>query len=263
VRGIAASAPESVPSRGARPAVHHRGRAFVPGPQRRSALCLDSRVGPLDVSLGDQVERAARTVPSIVEAKSMPFDISHVSNDALYILAEMGQHDACWERLVRNVMAVDEVDWVTACDKVSDIDRVDRQYLWLATLPYKVGIFTGLTCTLGALPMVFHRPTVEAFNEIYVTTDVPEEKDLETALEVGNWAWNWMEPPMGTIGFMILSMQLVRAQMQNMGWKPYTHLVKSYRADRLARLYPQYNADVVREFSQSMPLGRAARPNLV
>jgi hypothetical protein len=26
-------------------------------------------------------------------------------------------------------------------------------------------------------------------------SDVPEAKDLETALEVGSWAWNWMEPP--------------------------------------------------------------------
>ncbi len=38
-----------------------------------------------------------------------------------------------------------------------------------------------------------------AFNEAFVTTDVPEAKDLETPLEVGGWAWNWMEPPLGML----------------------------------------------------------------
>lgn len=35
------------------------------------------------------------------------------------------------------------------------------------------------------------------FNEHFVTADVPEPKDLETWLEVGSFAWQWMEPLIG------------------------------------------------------------------
>ena len=38
---------------------------------------------------------------------------------------------------------------------------------------------------------------------MYVTSDVPDAKDLETFLEVGGWAWNWMEPPLGNKKFII------------------------------------------------------------
>jgi hypothetical protein len=51
----------------------------------------------------------------------------------------------------------------------------------------------------ASIPLIFHLDTVMAFNEAFVTTDVPEAKDLETPLEVGGWAWNWMEPPLGML----------------------------------------------------------------
>jgi hypothetical protein len=59
---------------------------------------------------------------------------------------------------------------------------------------------------LYAFPMVFDLYTASYFNTLYVTTDIPEPKDLETVLEVGNWTWGWMEPPLGTISFFILCM---------------------------------------------------------
>ena len=63
----------------------------------------------------------------------------------------------------------------------------------MIALPYKVGIFSASMLGLVSLPMVFHLPTVEWFNEWAVTTDVPALRDLETPLEVSIWAWNWME----------------------------------------------------------------------
>jgi hypothetical protein len=39
-------------------------------------------------------------------------------------------------------------------------------------------------CFVGSIPMIFHLDTVMWFNELYVTSDVPEAKDLETPLEV-------------------------------------------------------------------------------
>ena len=71
--------------------------------------------------------------------------------------------------------------------------------------------------------------------------DVPETKDLETPLEVGSWAWNWMEPPLGQISFFLLCLQYARAQMQNLGYKPYTDWYKHRRALRICKVICLYN----------------------
>ncbi len=107
---------------------------------------------------------------------------------------------------------------------------------------------TAVAAGLGSVPMVFDYNLVLLFNEIFVTAgeplptlawavascvvaslyeskyvcmcvcvDVPEAKDLETWLEVGGFAWNWMEPPLGTISFVLLCMQFARSQLQNLG----------------------------------------------
>ena len=57
-----------------------------------------------------------------------------------------------------------------------------------------------------SFPVVFDANVAHWFNNLYVTTDIPEPKDLETMFEVGNWTWGWMEPPLGTISFFILCM---------------------------------------------------------
>ena len=44
------------------------------------------------------------------------------------------------------------------------------------------------------LPLTPTNPFSLPHAQFYVTTDVPDDKDLETALEVGSWTWNWMEP---------------------------------------------------------------------
>lgn len=83
-----------------------------------------------------------------------------------------------------------------------------------------------------------------------IAVDVPEARDLETPLEVGAWAWNWMEPPLGTISFALLCLQFARAQMQNMHIAPYTEYMKNKRAQRLIALYPKYSAKVVEDFAR-------------
>ena len=82
-----------------------------------------------------------------------------------------------------------------------------------------------------------------------MTTDRPEDRDLETPLEVSNWAWNWMEPSMGTASFVLLCMQWSRAQLQNIDAKPYTHMILNRRANRVSDEFPAYNRGIVREFS--------------
>lgn len=79
---------------------------------------------------------------------------------------------------------------------------------------------------------------------------MPEEKDLETPLEVGSFAWNWMEPPLGQVSFFLLCMQYARNQMENMGVKPYTQWFKHRRAQRMVREFPKYNKFVIESFSE-------------
>jgi len=88
---------------------------------------------------------------------------------------------------------------------------------------------------------------------MFVTTEVPGQEDLETWLEVGSWAWNWMEPPLGQLSFFLLAMQFARAQLDNLGVKPYTGYMKQRRADRLCSQFPQYSKGLVEDFSKAMP----------
>ena len=122
----------------------------------------------------------------------------------------------------------------------------NRSGLFMYTLPYKIGVLSAVVAGVVSLPMCFEINTVMWFNEMYVTSDVPEAKDLETPLEVGSWAWNWMEPPLGQISFFLLCMQFARNQMQNLDMKPYTEFIKSSRARRLCARYPKYSVPIVK-----------------
>jgi hypothetical protein len=92
------------------------------------------------------------------------------------------------------------------------------------------------------------------FNENYVTTDVPGAADLETTLEVGMWTWSWMEPCVGQISFVLLCLQYSRAQIANLGVKPYTEAVKTWRAGRLAKAFPDYDAELLINYSEACPI---------
>jgi len=193
-------------------------------------------------------------IPTKEEAAALPTAMCELSNETLVILAEQGCHEACSERLVRNVMHVDDVEWLEAKEKLREIQVENSRVVWLVTLPYKVGIASGLVFGIGCIPMVFSMSFASWFNKYFVTTEVPEAVDLQTILEVGSWTWNWMEPPLGTASFVLLALQFIRAQMLNMNLTPYTCWVQNYRASRLAQKYPQYNKDVILDFARTASL---------
>jgi hypothetical protein len=84
-----------------------------------------------------------------------------------------------------------------------------------------------------------------------VTTDHPPPSDLDTPLEVSIWSWQWMEPSMGTLTYIILCMQLVRSHLHELGWMPITDRIKYHRAKELCKAFPQYDADLLIEYSRS------------
>ena len=104
---------------------------------------------------------------------------------------------------------------------------------------------------LATFPLCFHYDIAYQFNELMVTTSVPEAEDLETTLEIGSWTWGWMEPPLGQLSFFLLTLQFARSQMQNMGAKPFTEWRIGRRADKVTVSFPQYNKRVVYDYAFS------------
>lgn len=195
-------------------------------------------------------------VPSIEEAANQQRKFRECTNDLLFVMSSAGEYGARKERLVREIMRVDKVDWTTARSKVdTEINVRNDRGKWLVTLPYRLGVFLGLSAGISAVPLVFHRPTAVWFCENFVNEDMPEGgiESLDTIWKVGNWTWGWMEPYLGTASFVLLALQFTRIHMQRLHLKPYTEMMLSWRADRLARDFPEYDRSIVRDFSKADP----------
>jgi len=178
------------------------------------------------------------------------------SNELLYVLAVQGEYGARKERLVREIMRIDNVDWLTARVKVdTEINSQNDRFGFLVRLPYRIGVTVGLIAAITAVPLVFHLPTAAWFCHYFVHESPPDEglESLDTIWKVGNWTWGWMEPYLGTASFVLLGLQFTRVNMQRLNLKPYNEAILSWRAQRLAKHFPQYDQNIVREFSKSDP----------
>jgi len=192
------------------------------------------------------------TEPTMEIAKSMPISFKSMDNISLLTLSALKVEQARAEMLRRHIMTVDNVPYAEACRKFEEIAAENRKGMLFHTIPYKLGITAALGGGVLSVPLCFHLPTVHWFNERFVTTDIPEPQDLETWLEVGSWAWNWMEPPLGQISFFLLCLQFARAQIANMGVRPYTARMKAMRAKKIVAIYPQYDATLLSNYSKSV-----------
>jgi len=172
---------------------------------------LHVRRAPRRGPIGGRQSRYLRaTKPSMEIAAAMPLTVQQMANSELITLGALGNSDAVKEILKRHIMDVDKVSYETANEKFEEIALTNRKGMWMLSLPYKIGITLALGGAIISVPMVFDLTTVTWFNEHYVTADVPEPQDLETPLEVGSWAWNWMEPVLGHISFVLLCLQYSR-----------------------------------------------------
>lgn len=199
-------------------------------------------------------QQAVHSKPTMAIARAMPNSFAEFDNGTLLSVAGMEYHAARVEVLKRHIMSVDNVSYDEASKTFELIATKNREGMTLAALPYQIGIAVAVTAAFGSIPMVFDVHTALPFNEAFVTTDVPEDRDLETFLEVGAWTWNWMEPVLGTFSFSLLCLQFSRAQMENLGIRPYTRKLKSMRAKKLAAAFPQYDPIVIHAFSETDPL---------
>jgi hypothetical protein len=137
------------------------------------------------IKLRIQTAAAKYKKPTLEIANAMPLSIVEMDNMSLLTMGAMGNHSAHVEILKRHIMSVDKISYDDACTKFIDISKSNDQSVWLLSLPYRLGIVSAVGAGVISIPMVFHLPTAHWFNLHYVTTDIPEPKDIETFLEVG------------------------------------------------------------------------------
>lgn len=123
--------------------------------------------------------------PTLEIANSMPLSLQEMDNMAILTMGAMGSHSARIEILKRHIMSVDKVSYDAACVKFVEICNKNDENVWLLSLPYRFGIVFALSTAVISIPMVFDLSTAHWFNYAFVTTDVPEPKDVETIFEVG------------------------------------------------------------------------------
>ena len=142
--------------------------------------------------------------------RKISLNVQEMADEDLILLSSFEDHDAREEILKRHSMDTDDINYEEATEIFLKIEEKNREGMYLMSLPYRIGIVGAVTMGFLSIPMVFHLPTIEWFNEWAVTTDHPDAIDLETPLEVSIWSWSWMEPPLGTFSFILLCSQYAR-----------------------------------------------------
>lgn len=140
--------------------------------------------------------------------------------------------------------------FLQAAKVFAEIADNNRKWMPIYAFPFQVGFTSALVGGWVSIPLVFHEGTMKWFNTNFVTAELPPAEDLETWLEVGSVSWGWMEPVLGQISFFLLCMQFARAQLQNLGIRPYYNWQKKKRAQRLIDTYPQYNPAFLQLYSE-------------
>jgi len=158
------------------------------------------------------------------------------------------------------IRSVDNVSYADACKTYMDIRDFNRSIIGFShTIPYRISIASATVAAFASIPLCFHLPSVEFFNATFVNLDVPEPESLRTWLGVGAWSWEWMEPPLGQLSFMILCLQVARNQLGTIGHKPYGGVIRQWRARKLTRQFPRYDENILSLYSKASPLVNPAR----
>lgn len=82
--------------------------------------------------------KSLSTKVTIDIAKSMARKYSELPNDLLITIATLGDQEAREERLIRDIMTVDNCSWDVASKEFLKIVSANRKGLFIATLPYKI-----------------------------------------------------------------------------------------------------------------------------
>ena len=217
--------------------------------------------------------------PERIMQKNQRRRFSEFSNETLAIMASNGVHGAFKERMLREIMRVDKCaapgvhrmcrarrpphrtrcagTYIEAYSVLARMNRQLEEGTVLHRLPYQAAISTAWALGVVVIPMgVFHKGCALWFAEQFVHAEIPPPDEIDTVWKVGTWTWNWMEPIIGTWSFILLSLQLIRANMTMIDAKPFNERIITARADNLHRNFPMYEREIVRDYSKSAPFGR-------
>merc|ERR1712176_1114562 len=188
-------------------------------------------------------------------ASKQPAHVSELGHQSLAELAMMGNHSAQRERLLREIMCVDGVSWEQAHKVLAKMDVYNERYYWIESAPYRVGITVAIISAILSTLMVFYRPVAFWYGIEVAGEDPPEDPDIDemTVNQIGSWTWTWMEPMIGTASLVLLCCQFLRTQAVKMNMKTYGENFLQWRADRLARRFPDYDRSMVRAWAKHMP----------
>jgi len=188
--------------------------------------------------------------PTLQYAKGLPKTFASMSNEQILQLAELKVPEACRECIVRDIMVVDQIEYDDAMKIFEKIAETNRRGMQIYALPFYTGFGAAFTAGILSVPLVFDLNTVNWFNDVMVTAEMPPPEDLQTALEVGSASWGWMEPILGQISFFLLCMQFARSQLENLGIRPYFNWQRDRRAKYLVAKFPQYDAEFLTIYSK-------------
>lgn len=218
-------------------------------------LCRASR--RLDATLLNRCPMAVRKMAIMVEADMLKNRVTHVSeleNTDLFRMAKSGNIDAKREMMRREIMYVDGVSHMGTTATLLKISTLAEAGLGRVHASGKVMIFGAQAIGWGSIPLVFSLQASSAFNHYFVTAEPPEHGDADTWLEVGAWSWNWMEPPLGTISFVLLCLQWAAEQKKNIGLKTAAEVFSDRIEEKLIQEFPQYNSQILGDYVEAIAL---------
>ena len=185
----------------------------------------------------------------------MPRFIYEYSNEMLFFAArDADAHDVHQERLIREIMVVDEVEYDRAAEAMRQIFRYNIDQSRYLMVPFHAGLALCAVSGVLSLPLVFDYSAATAFASYVGASPEAPIPPGAVAADIGTWTWAWMEPMIGTASFSILCLQLVRSAMVNLAYRPIYAQVLSWRANALADAFPQYDRPIVKDFGRSQPL---------
>ena len=151
-------------------------------------------------------------------------------------------------------MAVDDLEYPKACEKMKEIYKLNEDMSRILLVPLHVGLFGCAFAGVIVVPLVFDHTLAFRFADVIGAEQMGSLPEEATMATVGEYTWPWMEPIIGTLSFSILCAQLFRGAAVNLAYSPYIEFCQSHRANTLAALYPNYARSIVKQFGRSQPL---------
>jgi len=97
----------------------------------------------------------------------MQRELYEFSNEALALAARSADaHDVHQERLIREIMATDDVEYKDACDRMREMFDFNMQRSRLLLLPLHTGLVLAAVAAVGCVPLVFDHELAIAFAEV-------------------------------------------------------------------------------------------------